>query len=262
MEAALAATVDGRCLEAIGKVPQMESALKAKHASARMPAGHVLIGTLGSGESDSRERYTLSHLYAKGGMGQVWLAHDAALGREIALKEIHADQVNNCEVCSRFLTEARITAQLEHPGIVPVYELGETEPPFYTMRFVKGGTLSQATRPCRKDRAAGTADPVGMVKLLGAFVGVCHALAYAHSRGVIHRNLEGPEYCDRRLRRGYRTGLGPGQTDRTKPRHGSRLSSTRLHTPNRRRQSMRTPMRHFPQSMSRATERGAHIRLR
>ena len=191
VEATLAANVDGRCLEALGKVPQIESAVKAQRNSARVPAGHVLIETLGSGESDSRERYTLSHLYAKGGMGQVWLAHDAALGREIALKELRPDQAGNSEVCSRFLTEARVTAQLEHPGIVPVYELGETEPPFYTMRFVKGGTLSQATRAYHKDRAAGTADPVGMVKLLGAFVGVCHALAYAHSRGVIHRDLKG-----------------------------------------------------------------------
>ena len=173
------------------KYPSSISAVKAQLTLAHAPAGHVLIESLGSGESESRERYTLSHLYAKGGMGQVWLAHDAALGREIALKELRPDQAGNSEVCSRFLTEARVTAQLEHPGIVPVYELGETEPPFYTMRFIKGGTLSQATRAYHKDRAAGTADPVGMVKLLGAFVGVCHALAYAHSRGVIHRDLKG-----------------------------------------------------------------------
>jgi len=120
VEAALAATVDGRCLEALGNLPQIDSAVKAQRNSARAPAGHVLIEALGSGESDSRERYTLSHLYAKGGMGQVWLAHDAALGREIALKELRTDQVCNSDVCSRFLTEARVSAQLEHPGIVPV----------------------------------------------------------------------------------------------------------------------------------------------
>ena len=124
-------------------------------------------------------------------MGQVWLAHDPELGREIALKELRPDQAENAEVSSRFLAEARVTAQLEHPGIVPVYELGEGDAPYYTMRFIRGGTLSQATRAYHKDRVAGTADPLGLVKLLGAFIGVCHALGYAHSRGVIHRDLKG-----------------------------------------------------------------------
>jgi tetratricopeptide (TPR) repeat protein len=59
------------------------------------------------------------------------------------------------------------------------------------MRFIKGGTLGQATRAYHKDRAAGTADPLGLVKLLGAFIGVCHAVGYAHSRGIIHRDLKG-----------------------------------------------------------------------
>ena len=61
--------------------------------------------------------------------GRVWLARDGALGRQIALKELRPDQTDNSIVCSRFLYEAKITAQLEHPGIVPVYELGEGEAP-------------------------------------------------------------------------------------------------------------------------------------
>ena len=88
--------------------------------------------------TESRERYTLTHLHAKGGMGRVWLARDGALGRQIALKELRPDQADNSIVCSRFLYEAKITAQLEHPGIVPVYELGEGDAPYYTMRFVQG----------------------------------------------------------------------------------------------------------------------------
>ena len=100
-------------------------------------------------------------------------------------------QSDNSTICSRFLYEAKITAQLEHPGIVPVYELGGGPVPFYTMRFVKGRTLSEATRSYHKDRLAGTADSLGLVKLLSAFLGVCHAIAYAHSRGVIHRDLKG-----------------------------------------------------------------------
>ena len=74
---------------------------------------------------------------------------------------------------------------------MPVYELGEGEAPYYTMRFVRGRTLSEAIRAYHKKRAAGEADSVGLVELLTAFVGVCHAVAYAHSRGIIHRDLKG-----------------------------------------------------------------------
>ena len=158
--------------------------------SPQAQSGHVVLGTLSPGE-ESRERYTLTHLHAKGGMGRVWLARDGALGRQIALKELRPDQADNSIVCSRFLYEAKITAQLEHPGIVPVYELGEGEAPYYTMRFVRGRTLSEAIRAYHKKRAAGEADSVGKVELLTAFVNVCHAVAYAHSRGIIHRDLKG-----------------------------------------------------------------------
>src|SRR3954468_23711676 len=191
-EATLAGALDGRCLEALRDAGRLDPAGDGKFTLAHQPAGPVLIGSLGTEEGEgSRTRYTLSHLYAKGGMGQVWLAHDPELGREIALKELRPDQSDNPEVSSRFLAEARVTAQLEHPGIVPVYELGEGDAPYYTMRFIRGGTLSQATRAYHKDRVAGAADPLGLVKLLGAFIGVCHAMGYAHSRGVIHRDLKG-----------------------------------------------------------------------
>ena len=149
------------------------------------------MGVLSPGEHESRDRYTLTHLHAKGGMGRVWLARDGALGRQIALKELRPDQADNSILCSRFLYEAKITAQLEHPGIVPVYEVGQGEVPYYTMRFVKGRTLSEAIRAYHKKRVAGEADSVDLVALLTSFVGVCHAVAYAHSRGVIHRDLKG-----------------------------------------------------------------------
>jgi eukaryotic-like serine/threonine-protein kinase len=189
--ATLAATMDGRSLAAIGDVTGSKNALEAEFKlSPQAQSGHVVLGTLSPGE-ESRERYTLTHLHAKGGMGRVWLARDGALGRQIALKELRPDQADNSIVCSRFLYEAKITAQLEHPGIVPVYELGEGEAPYYTMRFVRGHTLSEAIRAYHKKRAAGEIDPVGKVALLTAFVNVCHAVAYAHSRGIIHRDLKG-----------------------------------------------------------------------
>src|SRR5262249_49145195 len=89
------------------------------------------------------------------------------------------------------LHEAKITAQLEHPGIVPVYELGGGRRPYYTMRFLRGRTLSRAIRDYHKKRKSGLAGAVGLVDMLTAFASVCHAVAFAHSRGIIHRDLKG-----------------------------------------------------------------------
>jgi serine/threonine protein kinase len=190
--ASLEATLDGRSLDAIRDFGGLDGSLHAKLKLPSLPkADHVVIAELSPSETESKERYSLTHLHAKGGMGRVWLARDTSLGRQIALKELRPDQAENSIVCSRFLYEAKITAQLEHPGIVPVYEVGEGEVPYYTMRFVQGRTLSEAIRSYHKQRAAGEAGPVALVKLLGAFVGVCHAVAYAHSRGVLHRDLKG-----------------------------------------------------------------------
>jgi serine/threonine-protein kinase len=83
---------------------------------------------------------------------------------------------------------------LEHPGIVPVYELAwrrDTGHPFYTMRFVKGRTMSDASKAYHEKRATGQADPLEFSTLLNAFVVVCKTVAYAHSRGVIHRDIKG-----------------------------------------------------------------------
>src|SRR5262249_42602776 len=85
------------------------------------------------------ERYCRLRLHATGGIGRVWLAPDSALGRDVALKELRPERAENAALGVRFLQEARITGQLEHPGIIPVYELvrpGDGRQPFYTMRFV------------------------------------------------------------------------------------------------------------------------------
>src|SRR5262249_31159618 len=160
--AALAATLDGRSLEALASLSNTDAdtglrmaiaalantgagiglAVAAQPVAAPPPGGgHVVLGALRPGEAEARDRYTLTHLHARGGMGRVWLARDGALGRQIALKELRPDQADNPVVCSRFLYEAKITAQLEHPGIVPVYELGGEAAPYYTIRFVTRNTL-------------------------------------------------------------------------------------------------------------------------
>jgi serine/threonine-protein kinase len=155
--------------------------------------GQVLLSTTAY-QPEKRERYTLTRVHAKGGIGQVWLARDDDLGREVALKEIRADRSSRAEIWSRFVEEARITGQLQHPGIVPVYELArrsEDQRPFYTMRFVQGRTLREASKEYHRKRQAGQAGPLDLRELLGQFVGVCNAIAYAHDRGVLHRDLKG-----------------------------------------------------------------------
>jgi hypothetical protein len=182
--------------------PQVQSALAVvddpdvRSSLASLPQqreGQVLLATVAY-QPAGRERYTLTRLHAKGGIGQVWLAHDGDLGRDVALKELRADRTDQSEVWARFVEEAKITGQLEHPGIIPVYELvrpAEGGQPFYTMPFVRGRTLLDAIRTYHKRRAAGEVGPLELPELLNAFVGVCNAVAYAHSRGVIHRDLKG-----------------------------------------------------------------------
>jgi serine/threonine-protein kinase len=162
-------------------------------AAATPPApGHVLLSTTAY-VPEVRERYTLSRLHAAGGIGRVWLAHDASLGRDVALKELRPERTAQPAIWARFLREAQVTGQLEHPGIVPVYELGRgpaDQAPFYTMRFVRGRTLAQAAQAYHARRGRGQVDPLELRELLTAFVGVCNAVAYAHSRGVLHRDLK------------------------------------------------------------------------
>jgi serine/threonine-protein kinase len=154
---------------------------------------HVILSTLNTPPA-SRDRYTLTHLHAQGGLGQVWLARDTDLGREVALKELKPERTGHPAVTARFVEEARITSQLQHPGIVPIYELVRHrggQQPFYTMRFVKGRTLSDAIRDFHQKRSAGKASSLERQVLLRAFEGVCQAVAYAHSHGVLHRDLKG-----------------------------------------------------------------------
>jgi PAS domain S-box-containing protein len=177
-----------RALASLGD-PEIERSLAGD-----TQAEHWLCADTVDWKANPDDRYRLTRLHATGGIGRVWLARDLSLGREIALKELRPERAHDTSLRTRFLREARITGQLEHPGVVPVYELArrpDTLQPFYTMRLVKGRTLSDASRDYHHKRLSGQDEPLGLLGLIGAFVTVCNTVAYAHSRGVIHRDLKG-----------------------------------------------------------------------
>ena len=117
------------------------------------------------------------------------------LHREVALKQILDDHADDPASRARFLLEAEITGGLEHPGIVPVYGLGTYADgrPYYAMRFIRGDCLKEAIDRFHAD-AALKADPgrrsLELRKLLRRFTDVCNAIDYAHSRGVLHRDIK------------------------------------------------------------------------
>ena len=124
--------------------------------------------------------YVLGREVARGGMGRILAADDVRIGRPVALKELLK---NTPTLAARFAREARVTARLQHPGIVPIYEIGHWADgtPFYTMRMVEGRTLRAeiADRPVLDARLA----------LLPAMIAAADAVAFAHGRRVIHRDL-------------------------------------------------------------------------
>ena len=131
--------------------------------------------------------FAMMRQHARGGLGVVSLANDIHIKREVALKQILPQHLENGVLNRRFLYEAQITGQLEHPSIVPVYCLGAEEKghPYYVMRFVKGRTLDEIIKEYH-----GSPNPIVFRELLRRFIAVCQAVAYAHSRGVIHRDLK------------------------------------------------------------------------
>ncbi len=141
-------------------------------------------------EEGDDERYELREVLGEGGMGEVRLCRDRRLGREVALKVIRATGAQRPDLRARFEREARVQGQLEHPSIVPIYDIGLDAhgAAYFTMRRVRGLTLEQVLEARRKGSAA--AQSFSPARLLGAFASVCQAVAFAHARGLVHRDLK------------------------------------------------------------------------
>lgn len=127
----------------------------------------------------------------QGGIGVVGAATDAALGRLVAVKFLRPEYRRNSEHIERIIREAKATAQLEHPNIVPVHLLGADDKygVYFTMKKLQGDTLRTVLQGI-VERNAAYVKEYPQVKLLGILLRVCQALAYAHSKGVIHRDLK------------------------------------------------------------------------
>ena len=168
---------------------QGSSPIDAWQAAMNSPEGQS--GVIGS----ASPRYQILRSHARGGLGEIFLAMDPELKRQVALKVLQAYHAHDPVSQARFVLEAEITGRLEHPGIVPVYGLGRDPAgrPYYVMRFIEGETLKAAIE--RFHGPAGRRQEprdreVSFRRLLQSFVAACNAVAYAHSRGVVHRDLK------------------------------------------------------------------------
>ncbi len=145
-------------------------------------------GVEGFGPILLTERFVERAVVGRGGSGVVVRAFDRVMLREVAIKVLDPSLADDGAEVDRFSEEARINGQLEHPNIVPVYELGVDRRGrrFLCMKFVEGVTLEEALRRLGDARL----EPSHLAKLLQVFVKVCDAVSFAHSRGVIHRDLK------------------------------------------------------------------------
>lgn len=139
----------------------------------------------------SASRYELGELIAKGGMGRVIEARDLNIDRAVAMKLLIKGKDEQLGLQLRFTEEAQITGQLQHPNIVPVYDLGRHKDGqlYFTMKLVAGLTLREVLKGLRRGDA-GIEGEFGRIRLLSSFQQVCMGIAYAHSRNVVHRDLK------------------------------------------------------------------------
>ncbi len=164
-----------------------------READGSFGAGQVagVDGPLAADLEHTKGRYSLQRKLGEGGMGEIRLCEDKRIGREVAFKTMRPDTAARRDALPRFLREARVQGQLEHPAIVPVYDLGidDTGQPFFTMKRIRGLSLHEVIQRL-KLRDPQTEERFTRRRLLTAFNTLCLALDYAHARGVLHRDLK------------------------------------------------------------------------
>jgi serine/threonine protein kinase len=197
VERSLAAIPAGRStrqsLAAIGD-PDIEHTLTQLNSNSEGGVDRTTSYAIGNATSDG-QRFRVLRPHARGGLGAVFVALDSELNREVALKQILDEVADDPTSRERFLLEAEVTGALEHPGIVPVYALGTYDGgrPYYAMRFVRGDSLREAIEQFhardwpKRDRGRRSLE---LRQLLRRFLDVCNAIEYAHSRGVLHRDIK------------------------------------------------------------------------
>ena len=160
---------------------------------------HELLGgpvSVASPVGDDAERYADLGVIGRGGMGEVRRVRDRQLGRLVAMKLLRSELAQRPVTEARFRSEAQVTAQLQHPGIPPVHDAGVLPDGqrWFTMKEVRGQTLHAALRALhgtvRGGRWGITSDGLSFRRLVDSFAKVCEAVGYAHSRGVVHRDLK------------------------------------------------------------------------
>jgi len=183
------ATTARRALEAVAPDQDVQASLGFILEAREPEPGEQATVTFRPTDRVPGMRFRVVRPHAKGGLGVVSVAIDEELGRQVAFKEIKEEYADHAESRSRFVLEAEVTGKLEHPGIVPVYGLGRYDDgrPYYAMRFVRGDSLQEAIK---RFHAADKPTELELRDLLGRFLDVCEAMAYAHSRGVLHRDLK------------------------------------------------------------------------
>ena len=149
---------------------------------------HVVISEL---DPSNEDPHNITSFLADGGIGRVWLARDQQVQREVVLKQLLPAHKENKEAQNRFIHEAQVTGNLQHPNIVPVYSMNwDTEQsPFYTMKYIRGETLADHIRRFHQPQQSEHRLEQSTF-LLNCFISVCQALAYAHDQHYIHRDLK------------------------------------------------------------------------
>jgi tetratricopeptide (TPR) repeat protein/tRNA A-37 threonylcarbamoyl transferase component Bud32 len=197
-ERSLAAIGVGRstreCLAQLGNAALDASLANVGAASTELDADRTTSYAVGTATSDG-QRFRLLRPHARGGLGAVFTALDYELHREVAVKQLLDHHADDPDSRQRFLIEAEVTGGLEHPGIVPVYGLGTYADgrPYYAMRFIRGDSLREAIDRFHVDedlKSDAGRRSLELRELLRRFLDVCNAIDYAHSRGVLHRDLK------------------------------------------------------------------------